>query len=147
MNKHLELFEYIKEELIKWKHKPTNPTIDGIGFNDDQVKEITGSIPSANEFDYVYISPPIINQSGLTTGTRGVQRSTQTFTIDVYCRRDGRGIAAKKDTLVAIHENTNFISNLVAKQGFIITMPNADLDFNNNGTARQIMNITKVFIK
>ncbi len=146
MNKHIEIFEYLRDELMNWRFKETNPTVNGIGFNLDNVREIESSLPSATEFDYVYVSPPIINERGVTTGARETQRSTQTFTIDIYSRRLGSGAAAKRNTLAAIHENSTFISNLFAKHGFIISMSKADLNYNNNNTARQVINITKTFI-
>ncbi len=147
MNKFEDVFEFLKKELIEWKPKDTTPDKSGIGFNDYNVKEILGTLPTTSVFDYVYVSPPVMASSGLTTGSRNVQRSTQTFTIDIYCKRGGTGNKMKEETFKALRENTDFISNLFASQGFIIGGSPADLNFQGSNTARQILNITRTFIE
>ena len=146
MDKHKEVFDFIKDALIEWKPKNTNLTIAGTGFNEWNIREFANTLPTTHEFDYVYVSPPIINESGITTGARGVQRSTQTFTIEVYCLREGAaGAAQKRATLWGLHETTQFIRDLLARHGFIISMPRADFSEGNHG--RQTINATITFIK
>lgn len=147
MNKFDEIFEYLKKELIEWKPKETTPDKSGVGFNEFNIKDILGTLPTVTVFDYVYVSPPVLAGSGLTTGSRNVQRSTQTFTIDIYCRRNGTGNKMKEETFKALRETTDFISDLFASQGFIISGSPADLNFQGSDTARQILNITRTFIE
>lgn len=146
MSKASEIFKHLQETLIEWKPKTTNATADGEGFNTENIRNIEGSLPPTNDFDYIYIAPPIINETALTTGSRGVKRTTHTYVIDVYCRRLGVGSAGKLATLEAMIENANFISDLFITQGFLVTRPRADLNYSGNGTARQVMNVTKTFI-
>lgn len=147
MNKSFEVYKYLKDALIAWKPKTSHITVSGAGFNESNVVNIEMDVlPNTSAFDYVFIAPPILNQRGRTTGARGVQQSTQTFVIDVYSRRSGVGVEMKKKTLRAMHENVEFISNLFARQGFLITTPMMDLDYSGNGTIRQVINVTKTFI-
>lgn len=147
MNKSELVFDYLKDSLIQWNEKTTQNSVDGDGFNENNVVDIDiGALPKSNEFDYIYMSPPIVNQSGVTTGSQGVQRSTQTFVIDTYCKRKGIGNDAKRKTLQDMRKNTEFISNLFAKQGFTIMLQMADLNYNNNSTARQVITVTKTFV-
>ena len=147
MNKFDEIFEYLLNELVKWKPKTTTPDINGIGFNKHNVKQILGTLPTAIVFDYVYLSPPVMASSGLTTGSRQVQKTTQTFTVDIYCRRGGTGNKMKEETFKAIRELSDFISDIFARQGFIISGSPADLNFQGNDTARQVLNVTRTFIE
>lgn len=146
MSKASEIFNYLQDSLIQWKPKTSNPTVNGEGFSADNVRNIEGSLPPTNEFDYVYIAPPIVNETALTTGSRGVKQTTHTYVIDIYCKRLGMGNAGKRATLQAMEENTDFISRLFIEQGFLVTRPRADLNYSGNHTARQVMNITKTFI-
>lgn len=147
MNKFDDVFEYLLKELVEWKPKTTTPDQNGTGFNEHNVRQILGTLPPAIIFDYVYLSPPVMASSGLTTGSREIQRTTQTFTIDIYCRRGGTGNKMKEQTFKAIRETSDFIGNLFAKQGFIISGPPADLNFQGNDTARQVLNVTRTFIE
>ena len=139
MDNSLEIYEYLKKCLIDW---------DEDRWNDENIMYIEmGSLPTSPSFDYIFLSPPIINQQGITTGSRGVQRSTQTYVLDIYTKRIGLGNASKRASRQALIENVNFVSDIFARLGFTISMPQADLNYSGNGTIRQIMNITKTFIK
>ena len=146
MNGNTLVFEYLLSSLVEWKPKLTNNTVNGVGFNADNVVNIeTGALPPANTFDYVYIAPPRISQGGVTTGAQGVQRSTETYVLDIYTKRIGVGNLMKRNTLEAMYENYNFISNMFARQGFMIVLAMTDMDYSGNGTARQVLNITRTF--
>lgn len=147
MNKFDDVYEYLKTELIKWKPKDTLPDVNGEGFNEHNVRPILGTLPTTIIFDYVYLSPPVLASSGLTTGSREVQRSTQTYTIDIYCRRGGTGNKMKEDTFRAMRELSSFITDIFARQGFIISGSPADLNFQGNDIARQVLNVTRTFIE
>lgn len=147
MNKFEDVFEYLKKELIAWRPRTEKMNIDEVGFSEDNVREFESSLPPSYVFDFVYIAPPIRNERGVTTGASEVQRSTQTYAIEVYTRRGGSGATMKKATLKALNENVDFISNLFAKHGFIISASAPNLSFTPNDTARQVINITKTFVK
>ena len=148
MNNQKKIHEYLLNNLEAWKPKTGNPTISGEGFNDMNVLRLEpSSLPTAHEYDLVYIRPPIIAAQGITTGSQGVQRSTETYTIDLYTKRGGQGNTGRLNTMDASYENTNKISDLLSKQGFILTMPQADLNYANTLIARQVINATRTFIK
>lgn len=148
MNHHLEIYQFLLDALVKWKPKVGNPTVSGEGFNNMNVSFIqpTG-LPDIYEFDLVYVGTPIISSSGVTTGAGGVQRSTETYTLDTYTKRRGAGTDGRINTLNALNENTAFITNLLASQGFMINMSQPDLSYANTLIARQVITATKTFIQ
>ncbi len=146
MNNFEEVFEYLKDNLINWKYKDTTPNVSGEGFNDHNVMEIVGTLPAANIFDYVFIQQPLMNNTNMTTGNNHIQKSTQTYTIEVYCKRGGTGNAMKRATQKALLDNVSFITNLFANIGFIISVSPPNLRHLTDDTARQVITITKTFI-
>lgn len=146
MSKFTEIFEYLRDELIAWKHKDTMPNVSGEGFNDRNVLDIVGTLPTANVFDFVYIRPPVMANQKLTTGTHNTERSTQTYTIEVFCKRGGTGNSMKRATREALEETTSYIINLFSRLGFTISVTAPDLRYLDDNTARQIITITKTFI-
>ena len=42
--------------------------MNGAGFNEDNVVNILGILPTSNIFDYVYIHPPVSSRTSLTIG-------------------------------------------------------------------------------
>lgn len=147
MNSHEKLHQYLLGELTEWKPKEGNPTVSGEGFNNYNVVMLEPNVlPKIYEYDLVYIGNPIVNARGITSGSRGVQRSTQTYMIDIYTKRGGSGNVGRIETLKASNENAKVIADLLSKQGFIISMPQADLNYANTLVARQVMNVTRTFI-
>lgn len=147
MSRGQETFEYLRDSLIEWKEKTTLNDVNGAGFNEDNVVNILGNLPTANIFDYVYIHPPVSSRTSLTTGSRNTKRITETSTIDVYCRRIGNANEGKIKTLEAMYEIVDKISEIFEVQGFLITESFTDLNYNNNNTIRKVMNITKTYIE
>lgn len=147
MSRGQETFEYLRDSLIEWKEKTTLNNVNGEGFNEDNVVNILGNLPTSNIFDYVYIHPPVSNRTSLTTGSRNTKRITETSTIDVYCRRIGNANEGKIQTLEAMYEIVDKISEIFEVQGFLITESFTDLNYNNNNTIRKVMNITKTYIE
>ncbi len=147
MSRGQETFEYLRDSLIEWKEKTTLNNVNGEGFNEDNVVNILGNLPTSNIFDYVYIHPPVSSRTSLTTGSRNTKRITETSTIDVYCRRIGNSNEGKRQTLDAMYEIVDKISEIFEVQGFLITESFTDLNYNNNNTIRKVMNITKTYIE
>ena len=142
MNNFEEIFEYLKDNLINWKYKDTTPNVSGEGFNDHNVMETVGTLPAANVFDYVFIQQPLMNTHSITTGNSTTRRSTQTYTIEVYCKRG----VNKVGTARALLENVNYIIDLFLKLGFAVSASPPNLKHLNDDTARQVLTITKTFI-
>ena len=147
MSRGQETFEYLRDSLIEWKYKDTMNNVSGEGFNEDNVVNILGNLPTQTVFDYVYIHPPVSSRTALTTGSRNTKRITETSTIDVYCRRIGNANEGKRKTLEAMYEIVDKISEVFEAQGFLITESFTDLNYNNNNTIRKVMNITKTYIE
>lgn len=148
MNESNHVFNYLKSSLIAWKPYTTTGDTKDQGFDDASVVNVElGSIPGETVFDYVFMSPPITTGGGLTTGSPGTQRITQTFNIDIYCRRRGVGKTQKINTLNGMYEIKEFIENIFSKQGFLFTSPIPDMDYTGNSTTRQTIIITRTFTK
>lgn len=148
MNNHEKILQYLLDNLVIWKPKVGNVNVTGAGFNEHNVVLLEPtSLPTVYEYDLVYINAPIINTSGVTTGSRGSQRATETYVVDLYTKRGGSGNIGRLATLKASNENSKVIVDLLASQGFIISMPQTDLNYANTSVARQIINITRLFIK
>lgn len=145
MNFNQEIFNDLKEYLIAWRPKNTLPTRGGVGFNEYNVLDIEGTLPTGNPFDFVYFGFPSKQETPVTTGSRRIQESTQTFTVDMYCKRVGTGTAMKRATKYACEENTEKIVEFFVRRGFTVTMPIPDLNYSGDSTARQPMYFTKTF--
>ncbi len=143
MNINESLYQLLKQRLIEWK-----PEVDGIGWNEDNVLDIEPmSIPEETPFDFLHIGMPTKNETPVTTGSPHIQQSVQTFTVDIYSRRAGAGNAMKRATKQAIEENTEFVTNFFASLGFTAQMPNPDLNYSGNSTARQPIYFTRLFVQ
>lgn len=142
-----EVYEYLRDNLIEWKPRESRPAKNKVGFDNDNVRNIeVGSLPIDSIFDYVFIAPPIINRQGTTTGAGRNVRITETYTLDVYVQR-GTSTDRKIQSLKDMDDTRNLISEMFEKIGFIIMMPQADLNYNDAGIIRQVMNITRTYIK
>lgn len=145
--RNLDVFEYLQNALIEWKPKTTDNSQQGVGFNTGNVVNIAvGGLPPHQEFDYVFFTPAATNFMRMTTGGGKVGRTTETYQIDLYCRRSGLGNAMKRETLKAMGETMDFITNLFSQQGYMVTTVTPDLNFGGNDTIRQIVNITRTYI-
>lgn len=133
------LFEDLTKELLEWKNSM------GVGFSENDIVNIESTLPTKNPFNFIYFGFPTKSESALTTGSTHVQRSTQTYTIDLYSKMAGTGKVMMKATRQAIVELSSFISEFFAKRGFIITTPIPDLNHGGNHMARQPMYVTRTF--
>jgi hypothetical protein len=139
------VFDGLKTFLTEWKPKGTTPDKGGEGFNEHNVVNVEGTLPTGIPFDYVYFGFPAKAESPVTTGSGKVQISTRTYTVDMYCKRAGTGAIMKQNTRAACDENTAKIVEYFAQNGFSVTMPIPDLNFSGNNTARQPMYFTRTF--
>jgi hypothetical protein len=146
MNVSEQLYQDLLNYLVAWKPKETMPNIGGEGWNEHNVLDIDGTLPTGIPFDFAHLSTPTKVETPVTTGSTHIQRSTQTFTVDLYCKRAGTGNAMKKATKLACEENTEKIVTFFASLGFTNTMSNTNLNYSGNSTARQTMYFTRIFV-
>lgn len=146
MNFNEQIYNDLLTALTEWKPKNTPNNISGIGFNEHNVVDYESTLPTGNPFDFVYLGFPSKIETPLTTGSTHIKRSIQTFTVEMYCKREGTGISMKKATKRACEENSDFISNFFASLGFTVNMPIPNLNHSGNGIARQPMYFTRTFV-
>jgi hypothetical protein len=132
------VFKYLTEKLIEWKSKLTPYGQPGEGFSEDNVLDITATLPTTNEFDFVMFSQ-VGNFAQLELTTRDqVTHINPTFQIDVYCLRPGNDITAKQNAHNAVIELASKVTEIMAYIGFAKNTQTPDLAFGGRNNISQI---------
>jgi len=143
MGEYLELFQYLREQLISWQPKTTPYGEGGYGFDETNVLEITGSLPSGVvPFDFVTFALSSSMGNFTTVSMQHIGSLRLTIQVDVYAKAAGVGKESKRATQDRLLETSSKVIDIMAGRGYNPSTELVDWDFSGGDIGRMTVRFT-----